>query len=72
MCKYCKNLKRIKDLCENDYQKVLSSWKRRNYQAEKLLCMLALALENYGSDSDLNLVLISKVKKFCSTPIVGK
>ena len=37
MCKYCKNLKRIKDLDEKSYLEIISNWKAYAYRMEKLL-----------------------------------
>ena len=37
MCKYCKRLKKIKELDENYYKQVISAWKRRDMQACNLI-----------------------------------
>lgn len=37
MCKYCKNLKRIKDLEEKEYKKIIDKWRFRDKEARDLL-----------------------------------
>lgn len=39
MCKYCRNLKRIKDLEEKEYLDLIKKWKRCVHRHENLLRM---------------------------------
>lgn len=53
MCKYCKNLKRIKDLDENYYQEIIKAWQLHSRKAEIIIEELFLLLEyknvNHGA-----------------------
>lgn len=63
MCKYCKNLNRIKDLNENEYKKIIEMWRHRDYKARKLLCD-ALNLLGYKScDNGLKVDLSDTLNK---------
>lgn len=63
MCKYCKNLKRIKDLDKEEYLRIIKRWRNRDLKARKLLCD-ALDLLGYRScDKGLRVDLSDTLKK---------
>lgn len=37
MCRYCKNLKRLKDLDEKEYQRIIQRWRLRDLRARNII-----------------------------------
>lgn len=70
MCRYCGNLKRIKDLEISDLRKVVDKWKRREFKARCLISRMALAL--YCSSPDERDALIASASKYLDCKYIGK
>lgn len=69
MCKYCKNLKRIKDLREKELTEIIELWRRRDAQARRLISKLYGQLLYEGS----SVIFISReVDDFLNTEWIGK
>lgn len=71
MCRYCKNLKRLKDLDEKEYLKIINQWRERDRKARGLIYWLMLEVQE-PSDRVLADVLVRKAKSFLSENFVGK
>lgn len=61
MCKYCKSLKRIKDLDENEYKKIIHHWRLRDLEARKLLGWCVVQLDKPICISSVECPDLSKV-----------
>lgn len=81
MCKYCKNLKLIKDLEEERLNKIINSWRRRDYHACNLLreCWLRLSrssVKNFlraTSPGELDIdYILKEIIDFISADWIGK
>ena len=75
MCKYCKNLKRIKDLNENEYKKIIHKWKHHVYLGEKIMkeaqtLLLKLKTENIIDHYEKHYV-IERIKKYLTTEYIN-
>lgn len=69
MCRYCKKLKQIKDLREEQLQDCIDSWKRRDKQARILVSKLYGMLLYDGVDV---IFVCKEVDDFLNTEWIGK
>lgn len=63
MCKFCSNLKRIKDLDEKEYKKIIDYWRQRDLKARKLLVRLLINRNDYDLETQKRLFF--EAMKFC-------
>lgn len=53
MCRYCKNLKRLKDLDEKGYKKIINKWRNYAKRQDKLLSEALDILDFYAANGYL-------------------